>query len=197
MHPFALMHTRLALPLLAASLLLPLAAQGQDADRPPGHLRLIDPLDRPADGYCLDVVGSGRHIRFDLPLTAHNCKPGLYADEAVVHERNGYLRFPAYEACATVAGLDGRALPGAAVVPRACGERTPFMEADRLQRFVHRKDGRVELEGSGLCLTVGRESASTFEPTHRWRPLYVERCDDSDPARSRWEFAVPAARAGQ
>ncbi|QDF97040.1 hypothetical protein CJ010_11140 [Azoarcus sp. DD4] len=180
------------LPLLAASLVAPLAAQGQAPVRP-GHLRLIDPLDRPADGYCLDIVGSGRHIRFDLPMTAHNCKPGLYADEAVTLEPNGYLRFPAYNACATIAGLDGRALPGAAVVPRECGERSPFMEADALQRFVHRADGRVELAGSGLCLTVGPQSASTFEASHRWRPLYVENCADTEPARSRWRFVVPAA----
>lgn len=179
------------LPLFAASVTSPLAAQGQAPVRP-GHLRLIDPLDRPADGYCLDIVGSGRHIRFDLPMTAHNCKPGLYADEAVTMEPNGYLRFPAYNACATIAGLDGRALPGAAVVPRECGERSPFMEADALQRFVHRADGRVELAGSGLCLTVGPQSASTFEASHRWRPLYVENCADADAARSRWRFVVPA-----
>ena len=48
-----------------------------------GHLRLVDKLDRPQDGYCLDIMGSGDHIRPDLPMTVHNCKPGLYADEAV------------------------------------------------------------------------------------------------------------------
>lgn len=185
------------LPLLAAALSTPAAAQGTTTDPLPGHLRLIDPLDRPTDGYCLDIVGSGPYIRFDLPLTAHNCKPGLYADEAVVIEASGRLRFAAYGACATVAGLDGRALPGAALVPRECGERSPFMEAEKLQRFVHRKDGRIELAGSGLCLTVGKESASTFEPTHRWRALYVDRCEDTEAARSRWQFVVPAAaRAG-
>jgi hypothetical protein len=66
-----------------------------------GHLRLVDDLDRPQDGYCLDIVGSGQHIRFDLPLIAHNCKTGLYADEAVVLEKNPFgmrtrcsFRFP-------------------------------------------------------------------------------------------------------
>ena len=153
-----------------------------------GHLKLIDDLDRPHDGYCLDIVGSGRHIRFDLPLTAHNCKPGLYPDEAVVVE-NRRIRFPAYGVCATVAGLNGRALPGAAVVPRACGERTPFMEADKLQRFSFRSDGRIELEGSSLCLTVGENSDSTFDPAHRWRTLFVDHCERTEPARSRWKFS--------
>lgn len=33
------------------------------------YLQLIDKLDRPIDGYCLDVVGSGPNIRFDMPQT--------------------------------------------------------------------------------------------------------------------------------
>lgn len=153
-----------------------------------GHFKLRDSLARPQDGYCLDIVGSGRYIRFDLPMTAHNCKPGLYQDEAVVIEDNSRIRFPAYGACATVAGLNGRALPGAAVVPRECGESSPFMEAEALQRFTFHADGRVELKGSGLCLTVGAESDSTFEATHRWRALFVARCDAATPQLSRWHF---------
>lgn len=158
----------------------------------PGHLRLVDNLDRPEDGYCVDVVGSGNHIRFDMPLTAHNCKPGLYADEAVVLEPNGYIRFPAYGACVTAAGINGRALPHASLVPRGCGERSPFLIADPLQRFVHRSDGRMELAGSGLCMTVGEHSDSTFEATHRWRPLYLIQCDQTELSRSSWKFERPA-----
>lgn len=79
----------------------------------PGHLRLMDNLDRPQDGYCLDILGSGQYIRFDMPMSAHNCKPGLYMDEAVVLEKNGRIRFPAYDACATVAGINKSALAGA------------------------------------------------------------------------------------
>lgn len=160
----------------------------------PGHLKLIAPLDRPEDGYCLDILGSGSHIRFDLPMTAHNCKPGLYADEAVVLEQHGYIRFPAYNKCATAAGLNGRALPGAAMVARDCGERSPFMEAETLQIFVFKKNGQVELSGSGLCLTAGPESASTFSEDHRWRALYLERCTTADSARSRWQFTIPKAQ---
>ena len=156
-----------------------------------GHLRLVNNLDRPQDGYCLDIVGSGKQLRFDLPLIAHNCKTGLYADEAVKIEPNGYIRFPALDKCATVAGLNSRALPGAALVPRECGEKTPFLDADALQKFHHGKDGRIELVGSGLCLTVGRKSDSTFYPNHRWRTLFVESCKDAEPARSRWKFVVP------
>lgn len=172
------------------------AAQGDEAPAAVGHLRLRDDLDRPQDGYCLDIVGSGRYIRFDLPLTAHNCKPGLYHDEAVTLSAEGRIRFPAYNACATVAGLNGRALAGAALVPRECGERSPFMEAEALQRFVFHDDGRVELAGSGLCMTVGKQSDSTFEITHRWRTLYMDVCEDTDAARARWHFVVPTAPRG-
>jgi hypothetical protein len=181
---------RLPALLLALCAMAPVQAQ-TTAERPAGHLRLVDKLDRPEDGYCLDIMGSGEHIRPDLPMTVHNCKPGLYADEAVRLEPDGRLYFPVYRLCATVAGLNGRALAGAALVPRACGERSPFMEADALQRFTHRPDGRVELRGSGLCLTAGSESDRTFEATHRWRTLNVVRCNHADPKLSRWQFVVP------
>lgn len=158
----------------------------------PGHLKLIDNLDRPEDGYCLDIVGSGPYIRFDLPMTAHNCKPGLYADEAVIVQENGYIYFPAFKKCVTAAGLNSRALPGAALVPRDCGERSPFLEAERLQLFKFRSNSQIELEGSGLCLTVGRKSDNTFSNEHRWRALYLEECNLADLNRSRWKFNTPA-----
>lgn len=178
---------------LAAVAMLALAAPLQAANAPaqPGHLKLIDPLDRPQDGYCLDIVGSGPYIRFDLPLTAHNCKPGLYADEAVILQANGRIYFPAYDKCATAAGLNGRALAGAGLVARDCGERSPFLEAEALQAFTMHADGRVELAGSGLCLAAGPESATTFSDEHRWRALFLERCEKAEPARSRWQFSVP------
>ena len=43
------------------------------------------------------------------------------------------------------------------------------------------------------CLTAGPESDRTFEPTHRWRTLAVQRCNHADPTLSRWEFVVPKA----
>ena len=153
-----------------------------------GHLKLKNSLDRPEDGYCLDVVGSGQYIRFDMPLNAHNCKTGLYADEAVIMESDGTIRFPAYNKCATVSGLNGRALPGTSVIPAGCGENSPFLNTKGLQSFTQHKDGKLELSGTGLCLTVGKESDSTFSPDHRWRPLFVEKCEDVVPARSQWKF---------
>ena len=156
------------------------------------HMRLQDDLDRPQDGWCLDVVGSGPHIRFDMPLIAHNIKPGLFADEAVEFTENGQIRFPAYPGyCVTVMGLNEFALPGAALMLKKCGEDIPFLNASKFQTFELLDNGMVQLKGTDLCITVGDESERTFDPTHRWRTLYMERREDCDPARSTWKFVRP------
>lgn len=175
----------LALSILACSGPAAQADQGQPAV---GHLRLVNDLDRPQDGYCIDIMGSGNHLRFDMPMTAHNCKPGLYHDEAVTLDPAGQVRFPAYGVCATVAGLNGKVLPNTAVMPRRCDERSPFLVAGPMQRFTFHADGRVELRGTGLCLAVGDRSDSTFDETHRWRALYMADCVAVDEKLSRWRF---------
>ena len=157
----------------------------------PSHLRLVDRLDRPQDGYCVDVLGTPGNLRPDLPLFAHNCKPSLTSDSAVQYDHTGQIRFAALDLCVTVAGVNSKALPGTAVLLRKCNETTPFMEAAQLQRFTQRKDGRLELIGTGLCLAVGTQSAATYSRSHRWRPLFVDSCGTVEDARSRWEFVSP------
>ena len=180
---------------LAASLAPPLLAclagvAGAQGPAPPRtYLKLIDPLDRPGDGYCVDVLGSGDAVRLDMPLTAHNCKPGYYADEGVARGEGDTLVFPAYgAACITAMGVNRTALPGASLMVKPCLERSPFLEGEAMQRFEISDDGEISLAGSGLCLEVGDASAPTFDPSHRWRTLALARCDSSDPARSRWTF---------
>ena len=152
------------------------------------YLKLIDPLDRPDDGYCVDVLGSGNAIRFDMPLTAHNCKPGYYADEGVARGEGNTLVFPAYGACVTAMGVNRTALPGASLMLKPCLERSAFLEGEAMQRFEISDDGEVSLVGSGLCLQVGDVSAPTFDPSHRWRTLALARCESADTDRSRWAF---------
>ena len=174
---------------LATILVATPAAAWQDGA---GYLELADRLDRAEDGYCLDVAGSGNWVDFSMPLNAHNCKrPGFYADGAVTFASPGPIRFPAYEGCVTAVGLNGRSLPGAAVMVRPCADtidesRAPFIAAS-LQSFDHREDGRIELTGTGLCLAVGTESATTFSESHRWRALSLARCEDAAPERSIWK----------
>ena len=165
------------------------AARAQGPEPLRTYLKLIDSLDRPGDGYCVDVLGSGDAVRLDMPLTAHNCKPGYYADEGVARGEGGTLVFPAYgAACITAMGVNRTALPGAALMVKPCLERSPFLEGEAMQRFEISDDGEVSLAGSGLCLEVGDVSAPTFDPSHRWRTLALARCDSADPARSRWTF---------
>lgn len=155
------------------------------------QLRLLVPLDRPVDGYCVDVPGTGQNLRIDLPLFAHNCKPVLTIDSTVILASDGLIRFPAVDQCMTVAGVNSRTLAGASVLLRKCNESMPFFETSELQRFTLHDYGRLELSGSELCLTVGSQSATTYSPADRWRTLFVDDCATVEPARSRWSFAAP------
>jgi len=175
------------LSLAAIGAVPPAAAEPQS----PAHLKLIDPLDRPRDGYCVDVPGTGPNLRIDLPLFAHNCKPALTADSAVKLTAKGRIRFPTVDRCMTVAGVNSGALPGASILLRGCGESSPFFETAALQRFVLHDDGRLTLADTDLCLVVGPRSASTYSPADRWRALFVDDCGAADPKRARWQFAAP------
>lgn len=57
----------------------------------PRHLRLVAALERPTDGYCVDIPDGGQYLRIYLPLFAHNCKPALTTDSAVKSTLEGRL----------------------------------------------------------------------------------------------------------
>ena len=153
-----------------------------------GHLRLQDRLDRPVDGYCLDIPGVGQSLRLQEPIFAHNCKPALTTDSAVTLRDDGKIVFPAVELCITVAGVNGKALPGAAILLRECGLSVPFFHAEPLQTFDFRDDGKLVLAGSNLCLAAGETSDVTYSVNDRWRVLSVEDCEQVPPKLARWEF---------
>ena len=153
-----------------------------------GHLRLKDRLDRPVDGYCLDILGVGKALRLEVPIFAHNCKGGLTGDSAIALRKDGKIAFPAVDLCITAAGVSGRALPGASILLRPCGHRAPFFESGPLQTFSLKEDGRVILNGSNLCLAVGTVSATTYSEADRWRVLLVEDCATTPAKFARWEF---------
>jgi len=155
------------------------------------HLQLIDRLDRPQDGYCLDIPGTGQNLRLDVPVFAHNCKRGLTTDSAVVFTDQGQIRFPSVDRCLTVAGVNGTALPGTSTLLRGCSGSIPFVGDTSLQRFELSDAGQMVLAGTNLCLSVGAESDRTFSSADRWRALYVEDCDVITPERSRWAFVIP------
>ncbi len=161
------------------------------ADEALYHLRLVDRLDRPSDGYCVDILGVGDWLRVDLPLFAHNCKPALTVDSAVAMRDNGQILVPAVGRCITIAGVNSRALPGASVLLRPCDETGAFFETQALQRFELDRDGRLMLVGSDLCMAVGERSATTYSSADRWRALFVADCNSIDAARARWRLAAP------
>ena len=165
-----------------------IASTGAAAEQ---HLRLIDRLDRPQDGYCIDIPGTPGNLRTDIPLFAHNCKVGLPPDAAVVFTREGYIRFPAPDKCVTIAGVNRGALPGAAAMLADCGTSSIFFNAANFQRFELKADGKLVLKDSNLCLAVGAVSAATYSSADRWRTLFVDDCDRADARLSRWEFITP------
>ena len=153
-----------------------------------GHLRLKDRLDRPSDGYCLDILGVGRSLRLDVPIFAHNCKPRLTPDSTVRLRADGRVDFPAVGLCMTAFGVNGRALPGSPIILRACGDRAPFFESGPLQAFALNDNGRIVLDGTNLCLAVGAKSGVTYSDDDRWRVLSVQLCADTSAKYQTWEF---------
>jgi len=154
------------------------------------HVRLKDRLDRPHDGYCFDIMGTGNSLRVDLPLFAHNCKGGLTADSAVIYTDSGQLVFPAPNVCVTVYGVNSTVLPGTPILLRPCDERTAFFDTSSLQKFDFTDRGQLKLRGSDLCLSVGQESAVTYSSADRWRALSLASCTDAPLSYSTWEFVT-------
>lgn len=166
-------------------------AQAADAMPEPGYLRLIDRLDRPDDGYCLDVLGANGTYRIDMPLTAHNCKPGQAPDGLISLRADGTLYFPAFDQCVTVMGVNRTALDGTALMLKPCGVTKAFLRAGEFQTFELQEDGRLVLSGTDLCVTVGTRSAATFSSEHAWRALFMGVCEDVPGERVNWETVAP------
>ena len=189
-HGYAIRKLGLSQLLLMSLAILFTATAANPTDAATGgliHVRLKDRLDRPLDGYCFDILGTGSHLRLDLPLFAHNCKGGATPDSAVIYTSLGQLVFPAANVCVTAFGVNDTVLPGTSVLLRPCEQRTPFFETSNLQKFDHMENGQIKLRGSELCLAVGNESSSTYSPSDRWRVLSLQSCTGTVLSHSAWE----------
>ncbi|QPF71646.1 RICIN domain-containing protein [Roseateles sp. DAIF2] len=181
--------------LLGLTLLAVLAGYGNPAAvfaQPKPYLALADRLDRPQDGYCIDIAGSGDWIDVTIPLAAHNCKgPATYPDQAVRYDpASGQVRFYRLQVCMTALGRNGRSLAQMPLLAQPCvtphvSEPLPFASA-ALQAFDFRSDGRLELRGSGLCVVAGASSDTTFSPADKWRALQMTPCTGAPAALSVW-----------
>jgi len=154
------------------------------------HVRLKDRLDRPADGYCLDILGTGTNLLLDVPLFAHNCKGGPTPDSAMTFTEVGQLIFPAAEVCVTAFGVNNTVLPGTSILLRSCDFRTPFFDTSELQRFDYLENGQLKLRGHDLCLSVGAQSSSTYSVSDRWRVLSLQLCTEIELSYSSWEMVA-------
>ncbi|RXJ98981.1 hypothetical protein CRV02_12350 [Arcobacter sp. CECT 8989] len=161
-----------------------------EASEKPYQIKLIDSLDRPDDGYCLDILGSGKHMRPDMPLMGHNCKPGLYADEAFIFRKDGTIYSPVLNLCATIAGVNSYVLDYTSLVLKECNEDTPFVNAKFMQAFEYTKLKKIKHKNSNKCLEMGEESSRTFSPVHSWRTLYMRECSKTNTKRSTWYFNI-------
>ncbi len=161
------------------------------ANEKPYQIKLIDPLDRPEDGYCLDVLGSGNFMRPDMPVIGHNCKPGLYSDEAFIFKKDHTIYFPAFDLCVTIAGVNEYVLDYTPLVLQQCKKDTAFVKAQFMQEFEYTKDKKLKHKNSSKCIEMGSESSRTFSPDHTWRTLYMKECSSTDVKRSTWYFNNP------
>ena len=183
-----ILETNLLRVSLATTLTAFVFANGQAAASELSHVRLKDRLDRPADGYCLDIVGTASNMMLDLPLFTHNCKSGPTADSSVAYTDSGQLLFPGAQVCITAFGVNNTVLPGTSVLLRRCDSRTGFFNTANLQKFDHLKNGQLQLRGYDLCLAVGEQSSHTFSASDRWRVLSLQSCAGIELPYSSWEM---------
>lgn len=151
-----------------------------------GQIRL-KPSPGMVENFCLDVAGTGKKPRLDLPMTASTCKNGLYMDETIIVQDQKMVQ-PAYNTCISAAGLNGRALAGASLLPRPCGEQPSADETEYLQRFTFHRDGRIELEDSGLCITAGEPQDVAFSSQSRWRSIVLSDCNEVAMGVASWVY---------
>ncbi len=181
---------KIGLALLLLSTLSPPVSANESWKDVGFQMKLVNTLDRD-DGYCIDVVGAGNYIKFDMSLIAHNCKEGLSADEAVTYRSDGTIFFPAYNRCVTVMGLNNHALPYSALMIKKCNVDESFLKSTKFQKFTINKHKQVQLNATNLCITVGDSSKETYSPDHRWRSFYMQDCSASEPELSQWNFVKP------
>lgn len=152
------------------------------------HVRLKDRLDRPVDGYCFDILGTGTDLRLEVPLFVHNCKTGPTTDSSVIYTSKGQLVFPSADVCVTVFGVNNTVLPGTAVTLHPCDYEAKFFETADLQKFDYLENGQLQLRGYEFCLTVGDEASRTYSPDDRWRVLSLQPCASAALSHSAWDM---------
>lgn len=144
-------------------------------------IRLKDPLDEP-EFYCVDVPGAGPGVQLQAALQAHTCKEAEVAEDELFiihHPSHGQLFMKAYDLCLAA----DSPLSASSLHLEPCSDSP-------LQRFSLAVSGRIRLESgadAALYMAVAPgPGIPTGGPSHLRLDLNLQRCDDADPARSRW-----------
>ncbi|KXF83349.1 RICIN domain-containing protein [Enterovibrio coralii] len=118
-------------------------------------IKLVDPLDE-EEFYCLDITGHKTSLKLDDPLQAHTCKKA--SDDQLFVLEQSTLKMPAYDRCLTAAGSSNTSLPGSTLLVRECNGGVT-------QNFSVLESGKVQLEGSDLCIAAGNVSKVASGPS--------------------------------
>ena len=111
-------------------------------------------------------------------MQAHTCK-GEQGSDQVFYFDGEKIRFGDGTRCLEVASTR-TPLSGAALIVRECS-------TSDMQEFKF-DNGSIQVVGSSLCLAVGDDSAEAFGPSHVWRVLSVQSCEETDASLSTWQL---------
>ena len=152
----------------------------------PVEVNLIDELDEPRAGYCLDTRGGRNQVGVPLGVQGHSCisYQGRF-DEDQTFDADGISEgiFELIELDVCMTARD-----------HTVGSELAFEPCDggEAQRFEHDSNGRIVLTAAPEnCVTAGdgpSRPANGGEPRHRVRDVALELCDRGRDDRQRWQL---------
>lgn len=146
------------------------------------YIRLVAALDEP-EFYCIDLTGWGQSLVLDDPLQAHTCKLNGSTDQMFAVDGD-HIKVSGYDRCLQVAGSSNKALPGSALLVRKCNDESP------LQKIALTDNGKLVLQNTEYCLAAGTDTENASGPSHVWRTLTAEKCDNTDSELTTWQLGL-------
>ncbi|MEH6579332.1 MAG: ricin-type beta-trefoil lectin domain protein [Amphritea sp.] len=164
---------------------------GEPNDRAGQFIRLIDTLDDPNRGLCIDVQGHLQGVNLKMPLNVHTCKDGFWNyDERFSPDtfaKTNLLFMPAFNACLTAVKVE----EGADLKAVQCDSASPTQQW-------HMDEGVITLKSApSLCITVDNKPSRVSIGTrnhpvrHLVRPLTIEQCTEQS-IYQQWQFIAPS-----
>jgi len=154
----------------------------------PVEVALIDELDEPRAGYCLDTRG-GQNQGEILALQSHSCR-------SYQGQLDGDQTFDAEKISEGIFELFELGLCMTARTPTVDSELTfEPCTGDVVQKFAYSTNGNIApVAASERCLTVSEgpvRLAGRVTPRHRARDIALQPCDAGRSNRQRWRLRGP------